>query len=554
MNFTEYVFIPLFLLFTLIYFLLPLSKRWIALLTASILFFCTWGLELLPYAIGASFIAWIAALSIDKAYARQDKEIKKRIQKEAQALRENVRKKNKYILWTAVFLIVLFLVYTKTQKLLAEYSWGINIAWFFSGIYRRSIRILLKIPLLNLFVKDTASLDNGLRYAFFVPLGISYYTMSLVGYMADVYWRKERAEKNFARLLLFTLYFPKILEGPISKHSRIAAMLNEGHTFEYRRYCWGWQRMLWGYFKKLVIADRLGIFVNTVFGSWESHCGSEFLVAAIFGAFQLYCDFSGCMDIALGASETLGIQLEENFNHPFFSRSASEFWRRWHITLGTWFKDYIYMPFVISPRLISMSGKIRNRVGKRAGKAFITAVPLAVVWLLTGLWHGTGWNYIVWGIYWGLLIILSTIFEPELKKLRSALHINGELKGYQFFQRVRTFFLFVIARIITIPDKLEVTIAAFKSIFTDFAPWKLVDGSLYSLGLDRANFNLAILTLILLAVVSKKQESGVVFRKAIDNLNIIPRWIFWFAAIFFVLICGVYGVGYDASSFVYMNY
>ncbi len=541
MSFTDYLFLPLFLLLTIVYFMVPIHKRWLVLLAASVFGLCTWGLELLPIALLIVFITWIAAVVMDMNYKKE----------------QNVpaaKKKNKRILTVAIVAILFFLLYTKMQKLLVGWAWGSPLVWFTSRIYQNIINGLLKLPYISMLVRDVQSGNSDITYLFFTPLGISYYTMSLIGYLLDVYWRKERAEKNYCKLLLFAIYFPKVFQGPIARHKDLAGQLCEGHGFDYHRYCFGWQRMLWGYFKKLVIADRLSIFVNLVFGNYETYHGSQFLVAAVFGAFQLYCDFSGCMDIALGASQIFGIELAENFKRPFFSRSAAEFWRRWHITLGAWFKDYVYMPLVISPRLLAVSGKLRKSVGKRTGKAFITVIPLSVVWLLTGLWHGSGWNYIIWGIYWGILIIVSTVFEPEMKKFAGFAHINTESKGYILFRQFRTFLLFVISRIITIPSKLEATGDIFKKIFTDFAPWKLVDGSIYELVLDMANLSLPIILLVLLLFVSQKQESGVVIRERIEALPLIPRWIFWIAATFVVLIFGVYGVGYSASAFVYMNY
>ncbi len=412
----------------------------------------------------------------------------------------------------------------------------------------------LKIPLLNVFVKGIETTGTLEGYSFFVPLGISYYSMSLVGYMADVYWKKEKFEKNIFKLLLFALYFPKILQGPISKYRNISKTLFGENKFDYTHFCYGLQRMLWGYFKKLVIADRVALIVTPVFENYESYHGTVLLVASIFGAFQLYCDFSGCMDIALGISESLGIKLEENFNHPFFSKTAAEFWRRWHMTLGSWFKDYIYMPIVISPTLIKLSGKLRKRFGKRVGKEFVTIVPLAIVWTLTGLWHGTGWNYVVWGIYWGIIMIISTVFEPELKKIPILLHIKTDSMQYQIFRQIRTFSLFVISRIITIPSDIKASVEVFKRVLFDQSPWELVDGTLFKLGLDGPNFILLILALLLLYFVSRCQEKGIMIRDKIASFPIFWRWTFYYMAIFAVLIFGIYGAGYDASSFVYMNY
>lgn len=510
MSFVDYIFIPFMLLSIILYFLVPMKWRWMILLVSSLAFYCSWGVALLPFAAGAVFLAWGTALWMERQYTNLDIQIKEGLWNDKAELarqRKKVKNRCKYALWVAVAVLVLILAASKVH-------------WISIG----------------------------------APLGISYYTMSLIGYMADVYWRKEKAEHNYFSLLLFAVYFPKILEGPISKHRLVSAQLREGHAFDYQRLCFGLQRVLWGYFKKLVIADRLNILVSTVFADYESYHGAVFVVAAIFGAFQLYCDFSGCMDIALGISEVFGITIEENFSRPFFSKSAAEFWRRWHITLGVWFKDYIYMPLVISPRLMSISGKIRKKFGKRAGKALVTVIPLMAVWILTGVWHGTGWNYVVWGLYWGGIIIVSAVYEPELSKIPGLLHFDTKTRRWRFFQMARTFCLFVGSRLLTIPADLNITWYVIVKIFRKFAPWELMDGTLYTLGLDRPNFILAILALVLLLYVSKREEEGISFRIKIAGLPLVYRWILYYGAILAVLIFGIYGAGYDAGSFVYMNY
>lgn len=475
----------------------------------------------MPYILAAVTLAWAGGLLIEKQYQRAKEKQESEPDmpaEEKKKLQLTTKKKCKWILLGNVAVLIAMLVFCKAGKYILE------------------------------------ALELSDMMTVLVPLGISYYTMSLIGYMADVYWKKEKAEKNPLRLLLFAIYFPKILEGPISKHRLVATQLNEGNDFDYQTFCFGLQRMIWGYFKKLVIADRLSLFITPVLADYRHSSGAMLLLVFLFGAFQLYCDFSGCMDIALGASETLGIKLEENFKRPFFSESAAEFWRRWHITLGVWFKDYIYMPLVISPRLIRLAGKVKKKFGKRAGKAVTTVIPLAAVWILTGVWHGTGWNYVVWGLYWGTLISLSTIFEPELKKVCGWLRINTQGNYYHFFRKIRTFFLFVVSRVITMPGNLKATGEIVDRIFNVFCPWELLDGTFFKLGIDRQNFNVLILALVLLLYVSSRQEKGEHMRERIAAMPIVLRWMIYFAAIFGVMIFGTYGIGYNASSFVYMNY
>lgn len=556
MSFTDYLFLPLFLILLVPYFLAPKKMRWGILLAVSLLFYCTYGAELLPFALFAVLTAWAGGMGIQRRYdalAEELKSMPEASRSEKAARQAGARSDCRKIIWLCAALVLGVLVYTKTQRLLTEVPVLSGLTVFFSGLYRGLTAGLAKLPLLGLLVTESAA-EAAEGVSFFVPLGISYYSMSLVGYLADVYWKKERAEKNPLRLALFALYFPKILEGPISKHRLLAAQLADTPDFDYLRLCHGLQRMLWGYLKKLCIADRLNLMVVPVFADYESYHGSVLLLAAIFGVFQLYCDFSGCMDMALGASEVLGIHMEENFDHPFASESAAEFWRRWHITLGVWFKDYIYMPLVISPRLLKLVGRVQKSAGKRAGRSVMTVLPLAAVWLLTGLWHGTGWNYILWGVYWGVLIILSNVFAPELKAFSARLHMDTDTPGIHGFRRARTFLLFTMGRIIVLPGSPEALGGVVHRLLFSFGVWSLGDGTLYACGLNQTNFWLAAGLILFLLYAERKQEQGVAWRQAIDRRHTAVRWAIYLGGIFFVLIFGIYGAGYDAGSFVYMNY
>lgn len=487
-----------FLLFAAIvvvfYFLVSLKRRWIVLLIGSALFCGVAGgptILLIPALLAV--VAWGAALAIE-ATDRKD------------------RRKRR----ARVTVAVLVLVSTLTL-----------------------------VKLYGLF---------GWAKGFFVfPVGISYYTFSMISYVLDVYWGKDRAERNYFKLLLFALYFPKILQGPISRHRTLGKQLTVGNDFSYENLCFGIQLMIWGYFKKLVIADRVAILTRQVFGSYESYGGSVILVALMLSAIQLYCDFSGCMDIAAGISQTCGITLEANFDHPFFSRSAAEFWRRWHMTLGAWFKDYVYMPIVISPRLLKLSGKLRKRYGKEAAKTFMTVVPLIVVWLLTGLWHGTGVNYVVWGIYWGTIIILTTVFAPQIKALTEVLRIDTQSPSWRAFQTVRTFFLFCFGRLISMNDSMSTVWSMLGKLARDLRPWQMVDGTLYNVGLDRVNLHLALIAIGILYLVGVLQ-TRMRLREGIARWNVVFRALLYSLALMSVLIFGIWGPGYDASAFAYIHF
>lgn len=491
-SFISFYFIAFVMILLLLYYLVPRRGRWLILLAGSVLFYSLEGIRPLMIVLLSGVVVYLAGLMMEL------------IEKEKRNLR-------RLILFTGVLTLLSVLIFSKCY-MLAEW-----------------------------------------KFRYIVPMGISYYTFSAIGYLADIYWGKEKAEKNVLKLLLFLLFFPKILQGPIEKHRNLALQLTEGHAFCYREFCFGIQLAIWGYFKKIVIADRAAIFTSAVLSDDTAFGGAMLLIGFALAAVQLYCDFSGCMDIAAGISQMFGIRLEKNFDHPFFAKSAAEFWRRWHITLGAWFKDYVYMPLVISPGLIKLSGKAGKRLGRRAGKAVLTVIPLAVVWLLTGLWHGTGADYLIWGIYWGLLIILSTIFASEIRRLQQILHIDINRQGWKNFQMIRTFCLFCIGRMITIPGDLKITGRIFAKIVKEPCLWQLVDGTLYAQGLDWREFNLLFLGIVVLWIVSLQQRNGSVREKA-ANWNLVIRCAFYAGSLIAVLIFGIYGPGYETGTFAYMNY
>lgn len=296
-----------FLLAVLVfYYLFPLKFKWLVLLAGSIFFYVSTGPDGLPYLTAVSVIAYLAALGMQLLNQKQEQYFRNHeVDKdEKRKQKARVKKKCKIICVGASLVIILLLIWAKVGNL----EWFHQLTGYFTGENQNVMNVI-------------------------VPLGVSYYTFSAVAYVADVYWKKDKAETNYLKFALFLFYFPKILEGPISRHKNIGQQLCEGHRFDFKEISFGAQRMLWGFFKKMVIADRVAIVVNEVFGNWEEYPGSILLLAAVFGAFQLYCDFSGCMDIVCGASEMVGVKLEDNFSRPFFAKSAAEFWRRWHITL-----------------------------------------------------------------------------------------------------------------------------------------------------------------------------------------------------------------------------
>lgn len=521
MTYNSLQFILFFAAFLILYLLMPRVRlRQAVILIGNIIFYkLAGGFNMLAVLIGTSLVVYVTGRIIEHIYAGCETKKEGLTPKEAAALFAGYKKRAKKFLLLAFFVILGILFYVKLGKLFG-----------FKEVARISQLFALKRIL--------------------VPLGISYYTFSSVGYLLDIYWKKAKCEHDYFKLLVCMTYFPHIVQGPIGRYDKLLKQFGELPGFSYERVCFGLQRMLWGFFKKMVVADRLTLYTAAVFAAPESFAGFEVLLAAVLCAAELYADFSGCMDIVIGAAETMGVALEENFKRPFFSKSAAEFWRRWHITLGAWFKDYVYMPIAMSPRFMKASVNVRKKRGNRAGQIFSSAIPLAIVWILTGLWHGTGADYIAWGCYWGVLIILGAVLAPDFKKWTERLRIDTGSFGWRLFQMLRTYFLFVIGRMFTVTGSLQGFAALVRGLFKEHRVWALFDGSLYTHGLDYKNFCVALAG-ILLIWISDMLGEHMRIREALAKQPLVLRWLVYYGGIVLVLIFGMYGASYDASSFVY---
>lgn len=411
-----------------------------------------------------------------------------------------------------------------------------------------SISIVILLSILAI-IKICGHYNTFVDYLI-VPIGISYFSLSIIGYLLDVYWKKDFAEKNFAYFLTFIMFFPKIVQGPISRHKFLNKQLINGNAFDYNNLTLGIQLIIWGVFKKIVIADRMNILVTNVYSNLDIYAkGLVIIPTMILSALELYFDFSGYTDIAVGISQMFGIELEQNFNHPFFSRTASEFWQRWHMTLSGWFKDYLFLPVSRSSIVKKFSKKMGNKYGALARKKTMMIISTAIVWVATGLWHGTGINYMVWGLYWGLIIISSELLSSYYEKINALLHINTHTLTWKVFQVLRTSFIFVLGKMISAQKSLnDVKIVLWAVIKnTHFSDLKL----LTQLGLDIYDFVIIAIGVIFLFFVSFLQEKGISIRKSIAGWNAISRWAFYSFSITVILLIGLYGVGYDTSTFAY---
>lgn len=389
----------------------------------------------------------------------------------------------------------------------------------------------------------------------FAPIGISYYTFISVGYILDVYWGITEAEKNPFKVGLFIGYYPQMTSGPISRFESVKEQLFTGHKFEYERVALGIQRMLWGVFKKLVISTRAAILVDAIYADPVAYTGLYVWVAAFLFILQLYTDFSGCMDIILGASECYGIHLPENFRTPFFSRNVQEFWQRWHITLGVWFKDYVLYPILRTSTLRNFTKWLKKHVGKKASKQLPSYLGMLCVWILIGLWHGGAWKYILGeGMWFWLCIVLGQVLAPAFKKITTVLQIDTECFGYHLFQSLRVFFFVAIGNMFFRLDGMSAAIAEIKSGFSEFNPWIFFDGSFVNMGLSYRDQNILVFGVFLLFIVAILQEKYGEAREWMKKQFLPFRWFVWVFLYLFVLINGAYGPGYSAAEFIYRGF
>ena len=279
-----------------------------------------------------------------------------------------------------------------------------------------------------------------------LPIGISFYTLQAVGYLVDVWYKRIPAEREVGRLGLFLIFFPCIMEGPICRYGQTGQVLWEGRPINWENLTKGVQRILWGLAKKMVVADRLNILVQTVYGNYESYSGVVIGVAACCYTIQLYMEFSGCMDMVVGSGEIFGICLPENFRQPFFSKTVPEFWRRWHITLGAWFKDYMFYPVSMSSVLRKLGRRLSGK-GRYLARLGVSAGALFPVWLCNGLWHGPRWSFLFFGMYYFVLILLSIGVEPCVERWKAKIPVMGNRVAFAGVQVLRTWILVAIGEL-----------------------------------------------------------------------------------------------------------
>lgn len=498
MLFNSAEFLIFFPIAALVYFALPHKVRYLWLLACSYYFYMCWNPVYALLLLFSTAITYLCSLSLDLADRLQRSEAQR----------------------------------TRIKKLSLALSFAANLG------------VLGYFKYANFFLENINALLAHLNVVYqapavdvLLPVGISFYTFQALGYTMDVYRGDIRAERNFFKYALFVSFFPQLVAGPIERSRNLLRQFDEKHTLRFESLRSGFILMLWGYFLKLVLSDRIAIFVDTVYGDPAAYAGWYLIVASVLFAFQIYCDFAGYSIIAKGAAEMMGFELMDNFDAPYFSRSVAEFWRRWHISLSGWFRDYLYIP---------LGGSRRGRLRKY--------INLIVVFLVSGLWHGAQWAFVIWGLINGVYQILGEVLMPLRNRLNRLLHLDRSAFSHKLFKTVCTFVLIDISWVFFRAREIGIALDIFKSMLTADNFYILFDDSLFSAGLDAKNFLVMILSIALLMLADFFRYKGVRIRDAIIRQELWFRWMFLIAATIFIVVFGVWGSGFSEAAFIYFQF
>lgn len=369
-----------------------------------------------------------------------------------------------------------------------------------------------------------------------LPVGISFYTFQALSYTMDVYRGDIYVEKNFIKYALFVSFFPQLVAGPIERSKNLLIQISKKHPFDYERVKTGLMYILWGLFLKMVIADRVAILVNTVYNNYTEYAGFQLIIATVFFGIQIYCDFASYSIIAIGSAKVMGFQLMDNFRQPYFSKSIAEFWHRWHISLSSWFRDYLYIPLG----------------GNRKGTAR-KYLNIMIVFLVSGLWHGANWTFVIWGFLHGAFQVIGQITRPWKIWITDRLGINRQRASYQLAQILITFGLANFAWIFFRAPSLSVATGILSRMVT-WNPWIFTGGGVYLMGLSAKSFWAGLIAIAILMGVSVAEYRGIRVWERFSEQGLLFRWAVSLALIFSILIFGIYGPGYSASQFIYFQF
>ena len=541
MTYTSLNFIFFVLATALVYFVLPFKKyRWTVLLAASIFFYCTWSYQLGAFMLFTTLSTYLIALWLNRVSVKSKAVLKEH---KSEWSRDDKKKyKNKTKVRMRLVMTLALLLNFGILAFLKYYN-------FFAGSLN---------DILGAFSLDFSAPSLKL----ILPLGISFYTFQSMGYIVDVYREKTAPQKNPLKLLLFVSFFPQIIQGPISIYDQLAVQLFEGHDFDFTRFKHGCELIMWGFFKKLVIADRAVIAITAVTADYNKFGGTTLTFPVLLYALQLYADFSGGIDISRGVAQIFGVDMIDNFKRPYFSRSINEYWRRWHISLGAWLKNYLFYPVAMSNAFITASKKMKGtRFGKTAAGAHIskvlpTSVASLIVFLVVGIWHGASWKYVAFGAWNGMIIMVSILLEPLFISAKDKLHIKDTNIPFMLFQMFRTFLIVLVGYVFDVAPSFSQAMRTFWLFFTN-QNFKLGYSQISDLGLGKKDYLVVLiggLIIFIASIIQERAKNGLDIRHMLDQKPFILRFALLFVALISIVVFGIYGSGYSAADFVYAQF
>lgn len=522
-------FLVFLLVGVIVYYLIPKKAQWAWLLILSYAYYLCSGYKTVVFILLTTIVTFTSGILLERTEDNLDKSLKADglAREDKKALKEKAKTYKKRVVVLALLLVFGVLAVVKYHNFAIENVNGIIKA--FGGNGRISTFTLL------------------------LPLGISFYSFQSISYVIDVYRGKVKACNNIFKYALFVSYFPQITQGPIGRYDRLAPQFLAEHKYDLAVIQHGLQRMAWGLFKKFIIADRAGVVSDLVFNNPGQYHGIYVIIGVLAYCAQLYGDFAGGIDMVMGASEMFGIHLDDNFRQPFFSHSIGEFWRRWHITLGTWMKDYVFYPFCLSKAMNKFGKWGKKHLGDHVGKTLPICLSNLLIFFIVGIWHGAEWRYIMYGMYNGVIIAFSNLVEPLYKKCLHACHINPHKKWWQCVQILRTFILVNIGWVFDCSAAgMESAIRMIKRMITDLRFDQLNAGMFKSIGLTSVDYIILAAGCIVILIISILKERGVQIRAAVAAKPIAVRWL-----IYYGLIVAIFVLGYasDAGSgFLYANF
>ena len=530
MLFTSYEFLLFLLVVFVIYYLIPSKWQWAFLLVASYIFYAIASPLYLIFISVTGVTVYLAAVMMEeksKQNAQYFKSVRANLtREERKALKSRQKRKVRNIFLASLLLNLGILAVLKYAN--------------------------FTIVNINAMLRTFGSNARLGKVDLVLPMGISFYSFQAVSYLIDVYNGRVKAQRNPFRLMLFVSFFPQLVQGPISRYGDLSQTLYGPHKAEKKNITFGLQRILWGFFKKLVIADRILPGVKAIIAHPGKYDGEFAFIGMLFYALELYADFTGGIDITIGTAEVLGIRVQENFIRPYFSKSIKEYWKRWHISMGNWFTDYVFYPLSVSHALQKLGRWSRKHLGTAVGKRVPVYLASFLVWLATGIWHGAAWNFVAWGLGNFVIIMISQELEPLYLRFHEKTHVEGKT-WWKAIQILRTFLIMSCLRMFDCYRDVPLTFRMFGSMFTDFHITDLNASNFLSLGMSGFDYLILVMSVILLISVSVIQRSGSV-REKIAARPYLLQCLIWAGLFLAVILLGAYSIGYDANQFIYNQF